>query len=141
MANKKAKKKKKKKKKNKKTFLKGFKAELKKVTWPTPKQLVNNTVAVITIVLITAIIVFVLDLAFEAINKNGVEKIKEAIESSNTVSENIVDENAVEENSTETNEVDTNTAEENSTSENIAENTTSEETNSQTNVSTENSAE
>lgn len=70
--------------KNKKSFFKDFKAELKKVVWPTPKQLVNNTVAVITIVLITAIIVFVLDLAFEFVNKQGVEKVKEVITSSNT---------------------------------------------------------
>ena len=65
--------------KNKKSFAKDFKAELKKVIWPTPKQLVNNTVAVITIVLITAAIVFVLDLAFESMNKYGVNKIKEAV--------------------------------------------------------------
>ncbi len=65
--------------KNKKSFSKDFKAELKKVIWPTPKQLVNNTVAVVTIVLITAAIVFVLDLAFESVNKYGVNKIKEAV--------------------------------------------------------------
>ena len=70
--------------KNKKSFFKDFKAELKKVVWPTPKQLVNNTVAVITIVLITAVIVFVLDLVFEFANKQGVEKVKEVITSSNT---------------------------------------------------------
>ena len=70
--------------KNKKSFFKDFKAELKKVVWPTPKQLVNNTVAVITIVLITAIIVFVLDLAFDFANKQGVERVKELITSSNT---------------------------------------------------------
>ena len=70
--------------KNKKSFFKSFKAELKKVSWPTPKQLVNNTVAVITIVLITAIIVFVLDLAFDFANKQGVERVKELITSSNT---------------------------------------------------------
>ena len=57
------------KKENNRHFLKDFKAELKKVIWPTPKQLVNNTVAVVTIVLITAAIVFVLDLAFESVNK------------------------------------------------------------------------
>ena len=44
--------------KTKKHFLKDFKAELKKVIWPTPKQLVNNTSAVLAIVLITAVIVF-----------------------------------------------------------------------------------
>ena len=42
--------------KNKKSFFKSFKAELKKVTWLTPKQLVNNTTAVIVIVLLTAIL-------------------------------------------------------------------------------------
>ena len=70
--------------KNKKSFFKDFKAELKKVVWPTPKQLVNNTVAVVTIVLITAAIVFVLDLAFEFANKQGIERVKEVITSSNT---------------------------------------------------------
>ena len=49
----------------KKHFFKDFKAELKKVIWPTPKQLVNNTVAVVTIVLITAVIVFALDAIFD----------------------------------------------------------------------------
>ena len=60
--------------KNKKHFFKDFKAELKKVIWPTPKQIVNNTVAVITIVLITAVIVFVLDLFFDLLNEKGREK-------------------------------------------------------------------
>ena len=69
--------------KNKKSFFKGFKAELKKVSWPTPKQLANNTVAVIAIVLLTTVIVFALDLVFEAANKHGVEKLKEVISSSN----------------------------------------------------------
>ena len=49
----------------KKHFFKDFKAELKKVIWPSPKQLVNNTVAVVTIVLITAVIVVVLDGIFK----------------------------------------------------------------------------
>ena len=74
-------------KKENKHFFKDFKAELKKVIWPTPKQLVNNTVAVITIVLITAVIVFVLDFAFEKMNTYGINKIKTALESNNTVSE------------------------------------------------------
>ncbi len=71
--------------KNKKSFFKGFKAELKKVSWPTPKQLVNNTVAVITIVILTALIVFVLDLVFETINSQGVDKLKQMV--SNSVAE------------------------------------------------------
>ena len=52
-------------KKEKKHFFKDFKAELKRVIWPTPKQLANNVVAVITIVLITGIVVFALDFVFE----------------------------------------------------------------------------
>ena len=62
-------------KKEKKHFFKDFKAELKRVTWPTGKQLVNNTVAVITIVFITAAIVFVLDM----LNKYGINKLKSTI--------------------------------------------------------------
>ena len=72
--------------KNKKSFFKDFKAELKRVNWPTPKQLVNNTIAVITIVLITAVIVFILDFAFEALNRNGINKLKEVITTENSVS-------------------------------------------------------
>ena len=58
--------------KTKKHFFKDFKAELKKVIWPTPKQLANNTSAVIAIVLVTAVIVFVLDVAFDLGNKYGI---------------------------------------------------------------------
>ncbi|MDO5557284.1 MAG: preprotein translocase subunit SecE [Clostridia bacterium] len=67
-------------KKEKKGFFKDFKGELKKVNWLTPKQVVNNTVAVLTIVLITAAIVAVLDIAFEKTNTfsvNGLKKMKE----------------------------------------------------------------
>ena len=68
--------------KDKTSFMKKFKAELKKVVWPTPKQLFNNTAAVLGIVLITTLIVFVLDITFESINKYGVNKVKEAISNS-----------------------------------------------------------
>ena len=63
----------------KKHFFKDFKAELKKVIWPTPKQLVNNTVAVITIVLITAAIVFVLDVIFDMGNKYGISNLQNIV--------------------------------------------------------------
>ena len=79
-------------KKEKKHFFKDFKAELKKVIWPTPKQLVNNTVAVITIVLVTAVIVFVLDLAFEKVNTYGINKLKEMVDSKSEVSNVITNE-------------------------------------------------
>ena len=86
--------------KDKKQFGKDFKAELKRVIWPTPKQLFNNTVAVITVVLITAAIVFVLDFAFESLNTYGVDRLKEMVENQNTVSTNTTVENEVEANTT-----------------------------------------
>lgn len=99
--------------KNKKSFFKDFKAELKKVIWPTQKQLINNTTAVITIVLITAAIVFVLDFTFENVNNlvvNQVKKIETSIHSEEKSSEenkteenNNQDETKVEENNAETN--------------------------------------
>lgn len=73
--------------KNKKSFTKDFKAELKKVIWPTPKQLLNNTIAVVTIVLVTAAIVFVLDVTFESLNKHGVNKVKEVISTNNSATQ------------------------------------------------------
>jgi len=89
-------------KKERKHFFKNFKAELKKVIWPTPKQLVNNTVAVITIVLITTIIVFALDLVFETLNTHGVNKLKEIVGNS-VENTQVIDENN--ENTELTNEV------------------------------------
>lgn len=95
MAKKEKKTKKKENSKNKKSFFKDFKAELKKVVWLTPKQLVNNTVAVVTIVIITAAIVFVLDVAFEAMNKHGIDKIKEVVET--TAENETIDKNTASE--------------------------------------------
>ena len=73
--------------KNKKHFWKDFKAELKKVVWPTPKQLVNSTVAVIVIVFVVGIIVFALDLLFEVINSKGINALQTKLQAtySNTV--------------------------------------------------------
>lgn len=103
-------------KKEKKHFFKDFKAELKKVIWPTPKQLVNNTIAVVTIVLITAVIVFVLDLAFEKMNTYGINKLKEMVDSKNQVSNELVNEEV--EGTTQTQEA---ANEEVQTSENVSE--------------------
>ena len=64
-------KKSKKEEKNKRHFFKDFKAELKRVVWPTPKQLFNSTIAVITIVLVIGVTVFVLDMGFELLNKQN----------------------------------------------------------------------
>ena len=79
-------------KKQKGHFFKDMKAELKKVIWPSPKQLANNTLAVIAFTLLLAVIVFVLDVCFDAINKNGVvalqEKVKSSYSANNTIDEN-----------------------------------------------------
>lgn len=113
--------------KNKKSFFKDFKAELKRVNWPTPKQLLNNTIAVITIVIITAAIVFVLDVVFETLNKHGVDKIKEVITTNNTTSDEATTNNTTatkDESETEENTVEGNTEaseEENTTTENKVE--------------------
>ena len=108
-------------------FLKDVKAELKKVIWPTPKQLVNNTVAVVTIVLITAAIVFVLDVVFDMGNKYGISRLQ-----------NVVNEQF---NPAENNTTDNTTAEDNTTSDegaNNTENNTETDGNSEENTTTEN---
>ena len=121
--------------KNKRHFMKDFKAELKRVIWPTPKQLLNNTVAVITIVLITAAIVFVLDLAFESMNTYGINKLKEVVESTNTET------NTVDNNTTGgidlTNAITNETASENTNT--VANETSNEVTNEVTNAVAEDS--
>ncbi|MDR2531618.1 MAG: preprotein translocase subunit SecE [Oscillospiraceae bacterium] len=45
-------------------FFKDAKAEFKKVTWPTPKQVVNNTGVVLTAIVITAAAIYGLDSVF-----------------------------------------------------------------------------
>ena len=84
-------KKSKKEEKNKRHFFKDFKAELKRVVWPTPKQLLNSTIAVITIVLVIGVIVFALDMGFELLNKQNAklqsslqEKYSNSVESNTT---------------------------------------------------------
>ena len=119
--------------KQKRHFFKDMKAELKKVIWPTPKQTANNTVAVIAFTVAIAVIVFVLDVCFDAINKNGVvalqEKVKSSYSASNTTEENTTSED--EETTTEESENATNveaeaTTEDSSNTEN-SDNTESQE--------------
>lgn len=111
----------------KKHFFKDFKAELKRVIWPTPKQLVNNTTAVVTIVIITAIIVFALDAVFDLGNKYGISKLQSIVNEkyNNTESTKSTDDDSNETN-TESTE-DTSSTEEN-TSENSDETPSTENT-------------
>ena len=48
-------------------YLKEVKSELKKVTWPTSKQVVRDTLTVIVIVAISALFIGVIDLVFKNI--------------------------------------------------------------------------
>ena len=73
-------KKSKKEEKNKRHFFKDFKAELKRVVWPTPKQLFNSTTAVIVIVLVVGVIVFALDMGFGLLNKYGINKLQASLQ-------------------------------------------------------------
>ena len=126
-------------KKQKNSYFKEMKSELKKVTWPTPKELVNTTVSVLAFVIVIAIIVFVLDFAFDAMNKYGITKLQEAVQSSlkseeaNSTDEENVTAGETDANSTEGSEssdkntaegsesADENSGEETATEENVAE--------------------
>ena len=48
-----------------KGFIKGVKAELKKVVWPTKNQLINNTVLVLLLVLAFAVVILGADMILE----------------------------------------------------------------------------
>jgi len=60
-------------------FLKGIKAELKKVVWPTRKQLLNNTVMVILLVLLLGAVVLTFDMIIEFLDVKLWELIKNRI--------------------------------------------------------------
>ena len=123
-------------KKEKKHFFKDFKAELKRVIWPTPKQLVNNTVAVITIVLITAVIVFALDFVFKTVDDYGINKLKEVVgtrnEESNTTTSNEENNDTTNNNANEANNTTTNNEVNNRTTNNQANNSTNNTTTNNT---------
>ena len=121
-------------KKEKRHFLKDVKAELKKVIWPTPKQLLNNTLAVIASVIIVGVIVFLLDLCFEKINTFGIEKLKTVVQSS----QNEEAENATLDDTTENSTVENLDADDNDTQENVED---SAETSSEDNTGSTDNAE
>jgi preprotein translocase SecE subunit len=90
--------------KNKRHFLKDVKTELKKVVWLTPKQLIKSTLAVALIVIVTALIVFLLDITFETITKKGIDNIKSTIlEEKQT---NLVDFNTISNSTTQKTEIE-----------------------------------
>lgn len=60
-------------------FIKGVKTELKKVVWPTKKQLINNTVLVIALVLAFSVIVLGADMILEFCDEKLWNVIKNTI--------------------------------------------------------------
>ncbi len=42
----------------------GFKSEMKKIVWPSWKQVLKNTLVVLAVVVMCAVMIFALDLAF-----------------------------------------------------------------------------
>jgi len=82
------------------SFYKESKAELKKVSWPTPKELVNDTATVIGIVLVVAIIVVILDFLFLRFNEDVLYKAEQNIRNKATTTQ-VVEQQNNEENQTE----------------------------------------
>ncbi len=50
-------------------YFKDAKAEFKKVVWPTPKETTRNTVVVLIMCLVAAVVIFGLDSLFGLLNK------------------------------------------------------------------------
>lgn len=50
-------------------WMRELKSEIKKVVWPTPKQVIKNTLVVIATVLVVGVFVWTIDLAFNAIRQ------------------------------------------------------------------------
>ena len=115
--------------KENKHFFKDFKAELKRVIWPTPKQLFNNTVAVISIVLIVAVIVLALDFTFQKLNEQGIEKLKSVVVTNTETNT---------EATTNSQSTETGTSNETANSANVEENATTNTTTNTTTNKTEN---
>ena len=97
-----------------KKWFKDFRAELKKIIWPSKKQLWENVAVVVSMVIIVALIIFLLDLGYKALNQlevKGAESLKNKV----SISENATDENTTSENTTSdentTNEVEENSVE------------------------------
>lgn len=73
---------------NNKRWFRDFKAELKKIIWPNKKELTENCIVVISMVVIVALIIFVLDLGFKELNNLEVEGAKQVKNSITVSSEN-----------------------------------------------------
>ena len=48
-------------------FIKGMRSELKKVTWPSFRQVVNNTLVVLLVIISSGVFIGLVDLLFKAL--------------------------------------------------------------------------
>lgn len=62
-----------------KGFVKGMKAELKKVIWPTKEQLIKNTTMVVVLVVLVSAVVLGIDLVLETVDKHLWDFIQQII--------------------------------------------------------------
>ncbi len=69
----------------------GFKSEVKKVVWPSGRQVLKNTLVVLVIVLICALIIAALDYAFS----NGISVLAELINNASEPAVTVAGETAV----------------------------------------------
>jgi preprotein translocase subunit SecE len=77
--------------KNKKSFHQNMKAELKKVIWPTGKQVVKSTFATIGFVLLISIILVALNSVFSFLNSKWVDLVLDDDNNANKQNEQIID--------------------------------------------------
>lgn len=85
------------------SFFKDSKSELKRVSWPTPKALINDTTTVIGIVLVVAIIVIILDFIFLKFNENVLYKAEQNVRNKATATQVVENQTNNDENNTNTN--------------------------------------
>lgn len=86
--------------KKQRRFWKDFRAELKKVIWPTRSQVVNNTIIVLVIVAIVTALCFVLDFAFEALNTYGINRLRTVVQETSNIIENTIDNTIIDDSNT-----------------------------------------
>ena len=77
--------------KNKKSFHQNMKAELKKVIWPTGKQVVKSTFATIVFVLLISIILVALNYVFSFLNTKWFDLVLDRDNNANQQNEQIID--------------------------------------------------
>ena len=77
--------------KNKKSFHQNMKAELKKVIWPTGKQVVKSTFATIGFVLLISVILVALNYVFSFVNTKWFDLVLNRDNNANQQNEQIID--------------------------------------------------